>query len=77
MLEPSPLCPGDRIAAVTLSWGGPGTFPHRYQAGKRQLEEALGVKVVEARHTMADQAWLASHPEARALDDGSFCRFLD
>jgi muramoyltetrapeptide carboxypeptidase LdcA involved in peptidoglycan recycling len=68
MLKPSVLRPGDRIAAVSLSWGGPSVFPHRYQTGKRQLEEALGVKVVEARHTMADQAWLASHPEARAAD---------
>jgi muramoyltetrapeptide carboxypeptidase LdcA involved in peptidoglycan recycling len=68
MLKPPVLHPGDRIAAVSLSWGGPSVFPHRYQAGKRQLEEALGVKVVEARHTMADQAWLASHPEARASD---------
>ena len=68
MLKPPALCPGDRIAAVSLSWGGPSVFPHRYEAGKRQLEAAFGVKVVEVRHALADDAWLASHPEARARD---------
>jgi muramoyltetrapeptide carboxypeptidase LdcA involved in peptidoglycan recycling len=32
------------------------------------MEEALEVTVVEGRHAMADQDWLASHPEARASD---------
>jgi len=68
MLKPSVLRSGDRIAAVSLSWGGPSSYPHRYEAGKRQFEESFGVKVVEARHTMTDHAWLASHPEARASD---------
>jgi len=68
MLKPSVLRPGDRIAAVSLSWGGPSSYPHRYEAGKRQFEESFGVKVVEARHTMTDHAWLASHLEARASD---------
>lgn len=68
MIKPSVLRPGDRIAALSLSWGGPSLFPHRYQAGKRQMEESLGVKVVEGRHTMADATWLTSHPEARASD---------
>ena len=43
-------------------------FPHRYEAGKRQLEEAFGVTVVESRHATADARWLAEHPEARASD---------
>jgi muramoyltetrapeptide carboxypeptidase LdcA involved in peptidoglycan recycling len=68
MIKPPVLHPGDHIAAVSLSWGGPNVFPHRYQAGKRQLEETLGVKVVEAWHALADATWLAAHPEARASD---------
>lgn len=68
MIKPLALRPGDRIAAVSLSWGGPSKFRHRYQTGKRQLEEALQVTVVEGRHALADTTWLAAHPEARAAD---------
>jgi len=68
MRKPAALRPGDRVAAVSLSWGGPGSFPHRYQAGKRQLEETFGVQVIESRHALAQPEWLASHPEARAAD---------
>ena len=66
--RPPRLRPGDRIAAVTLSWGGPGEVPHRYEAGKRQLEEAFGVSVVEMPHTLADPSFVADHPQARADD---------
>jgi muramoyltetrapeptide carboxypeptidase LdcA involved in peptidoglycan recycling len=68
LLRPPALAPGDRLAAVTLSWGGPGTFPSRYEAGVRQLETTFGVGVVEMAHTRADPEWIASHPEARAED---------
>ena len=53
---------------MTLSWGGPGAFPHRYAAGKRQLEEAFGLTVVEMPHTLAEPDWLARNPRARADD---------
>lgn len=56
------------MAAVSLSWGGPGTFPHRYEAGKRQLEAAFGIEVVEMPHTLADAAAVAADPAARADD---------
>lgn len=65
---PRRLRPGSRVAAATLSWGGPGVFPNRYEAGVRQLEDAFGVEVVELPHTRADPSWLARHPEARADD---------
>jgi muramoyltetrapeptide carboxypeptidase LdcA involved in peptidoglycan recycling len=66
--KPTHLQPGDRVAAVSLSWGGPGTLPHRYQAGKRQLEEAFGVRVVETSHALRDAEWLSRNPKARADD---------
>jgi muramoyltetrapeptide carboxypeptidase LdcA involved in peptidoglycan recycling len=56
------------LAVVTLSWGGPGEVPQRYEAGKRQLEEAFGVSVVEMPHTLADPTFVADHPQARADD---------
>jgi muramoyltetrapeptide carboxypeptidase LdcA involved in peptidoglycan recycling len=68
MLKPRKLCPGDRLAAVSLSWGGPGKHPHRYGAGKRQLEEEFGVELVEMRHTLRDPGWLHRNPQARADD---------
>ena len=68
LIKPNALRTGDRIACVSSSWGGPGTFPHRYGAGKRQLEAAFGVEVVEMPHTLAAPDFVADHPEARAAD---------
>jgi muramoyltetrapeptide carboxypeptidase LdcA involved in peptidoglycan recycling len=68
MAKPIKLQPGDKVATVSLSWGGPGTFPHRYQAGKRQLEDEFGITVVEMPHTLSDAAWLQGNPQARADD---------
>lgn len=67
-MKPPMLKPGDTVAAVSLSWGGPGALPLRYQAGKRQFEEAFGVSVVETRNALRDPEWLAGNPEARAED---------
>jgi muramoyltetrapeptide carboxypeptidase LdcA involved in peptidoglycan recycling len=66
--KPPQLRPGDTVAAISLSWGGPATFPHRYQAGKQQFEQAFGVRVVETRHALRDADWLARNPQARADD---------
>src|SRR5262245_37901789 len=68
VIRPCLLRPGDRIAAVTLSWGGPSVFPHRYASRKRQFQDAFGIEIVEGRHTRSDAKWLAAHPEARAAD---------
>ena len=68
LTKPHRLRKGDRVAAVSLSWGGPATFPARYEVGKRQLEEAYGVEVVDMPHTLADPAKLAADPAARADD---------
>ncbi len=68
MIKPRKLRAGDKVAAISLSWGGPGTFPHRYEAGKRQFEAEFGVQVVETRHALRDAAWLHRNPAARADD---------
>lgn len=68
MIKPQKLQPGDTVAAISLSWGGPGTFPHRYEAGKRQLQDEFGVRVVETAHALRDAAWLHKNPKARAED---------
>ncbi|MFL7808103.1 MAG: S66 peptidase family protein [Anaerolineae bacterium] len=68
LVKPRKLQPGDIVAAVTLSWGGPATYPHRYEAGKRQLEDEFGLTVVEMPHTLSDASWLYRNPRARADD---------
>ena len=68
MIKPKKLSPGDRVAAISLSWGGPGTFPHRYNAGKRQLQKEFGLQVIEMPNTLRDADWLARNPKARADD---------
>lgn len=68
LARPPMLRPGDKVAAISLSWGGAATFPHRYEAGARQLEAAFGVRVVPTAHALRDAAWLARNPRARAED---------
>jgi muramoyltetrapeptide carboxypeptidase LdcA involved in peptidoglycan recycling len=68
MLKPRKLHPGDKVATVSLSWGGPGEVPHRYQAGKQQLQDEFGITVVEMPHTLAPADWVLRHPQARADD---------
>lgn len=68
LTRPPKLAAGDRVAAITLSWGGPGSFPHRYQAGKRQLAESFDLEVVETEHALADADWIWRNPQARADD---------
>ena len=68
MTKPTVLRPGSRIAAISLSWGGPGTIPYRYRIGKQQFEEEFGVTVVETAHALRDADWLDRNPKARADD---------
>jgi hypothetical protein len=68
MIKARKLSPGDKVAAISLSWGGPGQFLHRYEAGKRQLQEEFGLEVVETRHALRDPKWLHRNPRARAED---------
>ena len=67
-IKPKILRPGSRIAAISLSWGGPGIFPYRYDIGKRQFEEEFGVTVIETEHALRDADWLSKNPKARADD---------
>lgn len=68
LIKPRKLKVGDKIAAVTLSWGGPGAYPYRYLIGKDKIEKTLGLKVVEMKYTLADPDWLYENPKARAED---------
>ncbi len=66
--RPQRLRPGDRVAIVSPSWGGPSKFPVVYERGLRALRERFGLEPVEMPHVRADADWIASHPQARADD---------
>ncbi|QRM28014.1 S66 peptidase family protein [Microvirga sp. VF16] len=68
LIRPQALRAGDRVAIVSTSWGGPATFPHRYEAGKKYLAEAFGLELVEMPHALREAAWLDQNPQARAED---------
>lgn len=68
LTKPERLQPGDTVAAISLSSGAAAMFPRRYQAGKRQIEQAFGLRVIETPHALADDAWLYQNPQARADD---------
>jgi muramoyltetrapeptide carboxypeptidase LdcA involved in peptidoglycan recycling len=68
LLKPRRLRPGDRVAVVTPSWGGPASFPNRYEAGKTYLATAFRLEVVEMPNALRDAQWLYTNPAARADD---------
>jgi len=68
LVKPHRLQKGDTIATISLSWGGAGDLPIRYQAGKNQIEQQFGLKVVETTNALQPAQWLYEHPEARAND---------
>ncbi|WP_207289770.1 S66 family peptidase [Senegalia massiliensis] len=70
MIKPLKLKRGDKVAIVSLSWGGAGDkeFRYRYEIGKRRLEEVFGLKVVEMKNSLKGSKYLNENPEARAKD---------
>lgn len=70
LVKPKMLSPGDKVATVSLSWGGAGDpeLLWRYELGKRRLEEIYGLKVVEMPNTLKGAKYIYDHPEARAED---------
>ena len=52
--KPPRLRPGDKVAAVSLSWGAAGRpdIRWRYELGKRRMQELFGLEVVEMPHTL-------------------------
>lgn len=65
-VKPPPLRPGDRVAVVSSSWGGPATFPAPYEAGLAVLRDELGLDVVEAPTARMSADELARNPRLRA-----------
>jgi muramoyltetrapeptide carboxypeptidase LdcA involved in peptidoglycan recycling len=68
MIKPTKLYPGDTVASISLSWGGAGELPHRYQTAKKQLENNFDIKVVETKNALRSADWIYNNPQARAED---------
>ncbi len=70
MLKPERLKKGDKIAVVSLSWGGLGDdmFIHKYDIAKERLEKDFGLEVVAMPHALKGSEFVYAHPELRAKD---------
>ena len=70
LVKPQRLSKGDKVATVSLSWGGAGDedLLWRYNLGKKRLEEQFGLEVVEMPNTLKGSDYLYEHPEKRAED---------
>lgn len=70
LIKPPRLKPGDKIATVSLSWGGAGDpeFLWRYEQGKQRLEQVFGFQVVEMPLTLKGSNYVYNNPKARARD---------
>jgi muramoyltetrapeptide carboxypeptidase LdcA involved in peptidoglycan recycling len=67
-LRPPRLRPGDRVAVLSTSWGGPAAFPRVFEAGLATLRERFGLRVTTYPTTRLDARALAADPIARASD---------
>lgn len=70
LVKPPKLNRGDKVATVSLSWGGAGDSDviWRYNVGKKRLQEEFGLNVVEMEHTLKGSEYVYKHPEKRAED---------
>lgn len=70
MIIPKKLKKGDVVAIVSLSsgMGGDKLFMHRYELGKKRLEEEFGLKVITMPNALKGSEYLNKHPEARAKE---------
>ncbi|MDC3957431.1 LD-carboxypeptidase [Polyangium jinanense] len=67
-IRPRHLRPGDTVAVVSPSWGGPALFPHVFERGLAVLREDFGLRVREMPTARMTPAALQADPRARAAD---------
>lgn len=70
MIKPKRLKKGDKIAIVSLSWGGLGeaALIHKYYIAKERLENDFGLNVITMPYALRGEEFIADHPELRAKD---------
>ena len=67
-LKPMRLRPGDTVAVLSPSWGGPHLYPQAFDAGLSSLRELLGVTLQEYTTTRMAPGELHDNPRLRAED---------
>lgn len=67
-IKPVRLKPGDTVAVVSPSWGGPSVFPGAFDLGLKNLRETLHVNVKEYPTARAGDSFLYANPQARGED---------
>ena len=70
LIKPPKLTPGDKVATVSLSWGGVGNsdIRWRYDLGVSRLKSVFGLEAVAMTHSFMGQDYLRDHPKDRARD---------
>lgn len=70
LIKPTGLKRGDKVATISLSWGGAGDSDilWRYNIGKQRLQEEFGLEVIEMPHTLKGTEFIYNNPEKRAED---------
>ncbi len=70
MIKPRKLRRGNRVAIVSLSWGGLGDaeFIHKFDIAKNRLKHYFGLEVVPMPHSLLGSEFVKEHPELRAKD---------
>lgn len=70
MIKPEKLKKGDKIAVVSLSWGGLGdeNLIHKYYIAKERLENDFGLEVAPMPNALMGSEFVYNHPELRAKD---------
>ncbi len=70
LIKPKKLKKGDKVATVSLSWGGAGDADllWRYNVGKMRLQEEFGLVVVEMENTLKGTQFVYENPKKRAED---------
>ena len=64
MIKPKRLKQGDRVAVVSLSWGGLGDpdLIHKFHIAKERLEKDFGLEVICMPHALKGSEFVANHP---------------
>ncbi len=68
--KPQMLQPGDKVATVSLSWGGAGDteLRWRYEQGVERLQKVFGLEVVAMPNSLKGSDYVYENPKARAED---------
>ncbi|MFB5088447.1 LD-carboxypeptidase [Psychrobacillus sp. PGGUH221] len=70
LIKPKMLRAGDKVATISLSWGGAGEpeLNWRYEQGVERLEKVFGLEVVSMPNSLKGAEYLYDNPKARAED---------